>query len=199
MLISLLSIKAGWATRGRRLVVGITALLCLLSGLAPAVARAQAASARPQPITQPLALLRSADAEREVLTITGPEGPKVLTLGQLERLPMYRVQTSTFWPDDDGVYEGPLLSEVLRRHGLDKRGAVRARAADGFSQRLPREDWERWPVMLATRRDGQLMGPRDKGPLRLIYPRDMDKVLLEPVYRLRWVWLLTHVDAAPER
>lgn len=199
MLISLLSIKAGWATRGRRLVVGITALLCLLSGLAPAVARAQAASARPQSITQPLAVLRPADAGRAVLTVTGPGGTQVLTLGQLEQLPMYRVQTSTFWPDDDGVYEGPLLSEVLSRHGLDKHAAVRARAADGFSQRLPREDWERWPVMLATRRDGQLMGPRDKGPLRLIYPRDMDKVLQEPLYRLRWVWLLTHVDAVQER
>ena len=40
------------------------------------------------------------------------------------------------------------------------------------------------------------MRRRDKGPLRIIYPRDMDAALQDTRYRLRWVWLVTRIEAA---
>jgi hypothetical protein len=36
---------------------------------------------------------------------------------------------------------------------------------------------------------------RDKGPFRLIYPRNMAPELAEPLYRLRWVWLIESIEA----
>jgi hypothetical protein len=134
-------------------------------------------------------------ATAPVLTLQGESGSRSLSVAELERLGMHEVRTKTFWPEDDGLYAGPLLRDVLQQVGLDKADEIRVRARDGFSQVIPRQDWERWPILLATRRDGQLMKPRHKGPLRIIYPRDMSPELAESIYRLRWVWLVEHIAA----
>lgn len=154
--------------------------------------------AHAQPPTQvsPVTLERQTATEA-ALRIKAAGGEVVLSLADLEALPLYRVTTSTFWPADDGTYEGPLLADVLQRAGLAEAAALKAVARDGFSQVIPRDDWTRWPVMIATRRNGQPMTARTKGPLRIIYPRDMDKTLHDTVYRLRWVWLLQTLEVSP--
>jgi hypothetical protein len=141
---------------------------------------------------QSVALERSQSTE-PVITIFRSTGSRTVSLADLERLPMYRVRTSTFWPNDDGVYEGPLLRDVLADFGLTGVTAIRVIAVDGFSQIIPSEDWTLWPLVLATRRDGRRLTTLTKGPVRLIYPRDMAKALLDPKYRLRWVWLVTAI------
>ena len=117
-----------------------------------------------------------------------------MSLQQLEALGVQRVSTHTFWPDDDGSYEGVLLADVLRAAGLEHAPFVRVAALDGFSQKIPRVDWEKWPVLLATRKAGAAISTRNKGPLRIIYPRDMSDELSNGIYRLRWVWLVTRID-----
>ena len=139
--------------------------------------------------------LAPAAATTPVLTLQSASGTFRFSIAELEGLGMHEVRTKTFWPEDDGNYAGPLLRDVLQRAGLDKADEIRVRAKDGFSQLIPRQDWERWPILLATRRDGKLMKPRNKGPLRIIYPRDMSPELAESVYRLRWVWLVEHIEA----
>lgn len=153
-------------------------------------ATAGAAGGEPQPVSLP-----AATAKQAVLTVQGAGVTKRYSVAELEALGTYRVTTTTFWPDDDGSYEGPLLRDVLKHAGLATATSVRVRAHDGFSQVLPREDWERWPVLLATRRDGKPMTPRQKGPLRIIYPRDMAPELADTLYRLRWVWLVESIEA----
>ncbi|KAB2923586.1 MAG: molybdopterin-dependent oxidoreductase [Dechloromonas sp.] len=156
------------------------------------VASAPAAEVRPaRPSVAP------ASAARPLLTLKGAAGVAGLSMAQIEALGMREVRTGTFWPEDDGSYAGPLLADVLKQAGLERVEAIRVRARDGFSQRIPRQDWERWPVILATRRDGQPMTPRQKGPLRIIYPRDLAPELSDSVYRLRWVWLIDAIEAEP--
>jgi len=144
-------------------------------------------------------MLTASKATAPVLTLHGASGSVQLSLAELESLGMHEVRTTTFWPEDDGSYAGPLLRDVLQRAGLDKADEIRVRARDGFSQMIPRQDWERWPVLLATRHDGQPMRPRNKGPLRIIYPRDMSPELADSVYRLRWVWLVDSIEAKAGR
>jgi len=120
-----------------------------------------------------------------------------MTRAELEAIRPHRVQTSTFWSADRGTFEGPLLRDVLARVGLDSAEAVRLTGLDGFSNVIPRQDWERWPILIASRNNGKPIPVSAKGPLRIIYPRDMDAELLEPIYRLRWVWLLARIDEAP--
>lgn len=165
-------------------------MLFLATALALPGAAFSAQPNMPQPVTLP-----ASASKQPVLTVRSAAGPKRFSIANLEALGTYRVATSTFWPDDDGTYEGPLLRDVLKSAGLDQAASVRVRAHDGFSQVLPREDWQKWPVMLATRRDGKPMSPRHKGPLRIIYPRDMAPELADTVYRLRWVWLVDTIEA----
>jgi hypothetical protein len=153
-----------------------------------------AASAIPQPIS--IAVSRSTEP---VLTVMTPGGPRRFSLADLEGTGLYQVTTSTFWPNNDGTYEGPLLSNVLKRSGLADAAAVRISALDGFSQVMPQKDWRQWPVLLATRRDGQPLSISNKGPLRVIYPRDMAPELDDSMYRLRWVWLVNSIEPAATR
>lgn len=132
--------------------------------------------------------------DRPVLVVESSAGARSFSLAQLEALGLYRVSTSTFWPGDEGVFEGPLLADVLKAAGLADVAEIRVSALDGFTQIVPHEDWARWPVMLATRKQGQPMTTRNKGPIRIVYPRDMDPQLADARYRLRWVWLLKRIE-----
>lgn len=169
--------------------------LCALACACLAIAN-DACAVSPVPVPARLAAARAAES---ALTISSPTGTRNLSLAELEAMGMYRVTTRTFWPNDDGTYEGPLLSEVLKRAGLENSAGIRIVALDGFSQILPRKDWRTWPILLATRRDGKLLTVRDKGPFRVIYPRDMAPALGDTLYRLRWVWLVDRIEpATPE-
>jgi hypothetical protein len=143
----------------------------------------------PQPVTLP-----PIAAERPVLRVGHGAAARDYSLSMLERLGLYEVATDSFWPDDDGIYEGVLLADLLKDAGLADAAAIRITAADGFSQDLPRTDWTRWPLLLATRRDGKPLARREKGPTRIIYPRSADEALKDPVYRLRWVWLVRSIE-----
>ncbi len=166
--------------------------LCLLMafpGTAPA-----GTGGVPRPV-----VMTPSTATTPILALLSARERRTMSLAALESLPMYRVTTPTFWPRDDGVYEGPLLLDVLKTSGMDKAEALRIMAKDGFSQVIPREDWTRWPIILATRRGGEPMTTRNKGPIRIIYPRGMDPELSNPKYRLRWVWMITSIEALPPK
>lgn len=131
----------------------------------------------------------------EQLTVTGHKGEKHYSLASLEALGMHTLSTHTFWPEDDGSYQGVLLSDLLKDAGLKDISGIQLSAIDGFSQIIPKEDWQNWPLLLATRRDNAPISLRKKGPIRLIYPRDMDKQLEDGIYRLRWIWMINKIEA----
>lgn len=140
--------------------------------------------------------LSALPAGKTVLTVKGTNGVRKFSIAELENLGTHRLNTKTFWPADDGTYEGVLLSTILKQAGIESSEAIRVRARDGFSQIIPSQDWEKWPILLATRRAGNAIPTRDKGPLRIIYPRDMSPELADTLYRLRWVWLVDLIEPA---
>ena len=176
----------------RPLVTGILSALLFLALMATPPARGTDTPSHPG--TPPRAV-----AAKPVLSITTPAGIRQYTLAELEAVGLTKVTTKTFWPADDGSYQGPLLADVLKLAGLDNTAAIRVSARDGFSQVIPRSDWTRWPLLLATRRDSHPLSARDKGPLRIIYPRDQDPALEDTIYRLRWVWLVRAIEPAELR
>ena len=169
----------------RPLRLGIAVLLC---------AAAVATAAGPAPERVEAGALPALPASSRVLLQAGAPGQeRAFTLAQIEALGLHRVTTSTYWPSDDGTYEGVLLRDLLSAAGLANATHINVVARDGFTQTIPREDWTRWPVMLATRKNGAALGVRDKGPLRIVYPRDMDPALHNEQYRLRWIWMVTRI------
>lgn len=134
----------------------------------------------------------AADDRVELIVAKGKEH-RYYTLAEIEKLGMMQVTTRTLWPEEAGTYSGVLLRDLLMDAGLDMVEDIELYAMDGYMSAIPREDWLRWPVLLATRKDGKVIGVRDKGPLRIIYPVELDPELADQAFRTRWVWSVTAI------
>ncbi len=63
-----------------------------------------------------------------------------------------------------------------------------AYALNDYSTEIPMEDFTRYPVMLALKRNGEYMPVRDKGPLFIVYPYDSSPELKHQKYYSRSAW-----------
>ncbi len=61
-------------------------------------------------------------------------------------------------------------------------------ALNDYVSSLPMEDFKKFNVILAMKRDGNYMPVRDKGPLFIIYPYDSDPQLQSQTYYTRSAW-----------
>ena len=119
---------------------------------------------------------------------------RTLSLAEIEALGLYRVETTTPWENSFAVFEGALLRDVLRHVGLAEEPAIILRAIDGYTQVIPREDWQSWPTLIATRSYGKPLSRRNKGPTRLVYPL-LDHPELDTLeHKARWIWLIDALE-----
>jgi hypothetical protein len=130
-----------------------------------------------------------------VLEIATPAGAQQYDLATLEAIGVYRMTTSSQWDQESPIFEGVLLSDLLADAGLAEAQAVELTAADDYSQAIPREDWTAYPVLVATRQDGQLLQGDERGPLRMVYPLSLYPELDHDDYHARWVWSLKQIKA----
>ncbi|MGJ3261657.1 MAG: molybdopterin-dependent oxidoreductase [Salinarimonas sp.] len=168
-----------------RLAIPFAIACALASPAAPAAAQAGEREIAPR-----------ADVRADVATIrVGPASSgRALSIAEIERLPMVEIPSALFFDPKGMVFQGVLLSDVLRLVGAHEEEAVTLRASDGYAAEIPREDWERWPLVLATRADGELLDARARGPARLLYPVHVDPELDGRVYVDRSVWLLSEIE-----
>ncbi len=135
------------------------AFLCVLS---PAQSRATEALAVP--------------TGKVVLTVGGqvtlPNAGKVTTfdMAMLDALPQVTMVTHTPWDGSAVVtFRGPLIRDILAAAGASGTKA-RVIALNDYAVMIPASDFNEDGVILATKRNGQRMAIRDKGPLWVIYP-----------------------------
>lgn len=130
-------------------------------------------------------------AEEVLLTLTGAvTGGRVeLTRSDLDALHWHQFATSTSVTDHRPDFRGVLMRDILARAGADGTH-VRATALNDYVIDIPVEDFQNFDVLVALYMDGVLLGPRDKGPLWIVYPRDDHSVLADIRYDMRWVWQL---------
>ena len=153
---------------------------------------ASALANRPQAVTLP-----PSTNEKVVLSAYSEDGKMHdFTIALFEALGTYRLTTKTFWPSDDGTYEGVLLSDLLKKVGLHGQDKLLIKAIDDYAVTIPREDWTRWPVFLATRRDGKLLSLRNKGPTWLIFPMALDEELAVRSMGAHWDWMIKSFEAS---
>jgi len=111
----------------------------------------------------------------------------------LEALPQHEIRTSTPWTDGVSTFEGPLLCDLLA--GLGAKGTeLRARALNDYVVDIPIADCQRYPVILALKRDGKSLSRRDMGPIWIVYPRDDFPELRLETINARWVWQLIELE-----
>lgn len=145
--------------------------------------------------TAPLA----APKGRVVLTVGGKIGANnqgqqaVFDMAMLEALPQHRFTTLTPWDEKAVSFSGPRLRDVLaavRAQGTQ----IKATALNDYRITIPIEDAQRFDVVVATRKNGEPMPVRDKGPLFIVYPFDSDPTLKDKRYYERSIWQLKAID-----
>jgi hypothetical protein len=158
-----------------------------------------------------LACLLHVPASHATGTPAAPTGKVVLTVGgnvaipnagttatfdmaMLEALPQITMVTHTPWDGSAVVtFKGPLIRDILAAAGATGTKAT-VTALNDYKVLIPAADFAKDNVILATRRNGQPMSVRNKGPLWVIYPL-ADKPELD-TYRThtKMAWQVKAID-----
>lgn len=144
------------------------------------------------------------------VALDAPKGPVLLTVSgaisspnagataqfdreMLAALPQRATEVETPWTKGMTRFEGPLGAALLDAVGA-KGTTLKVTALNDYAAEIPLDDFRKWPVILAMRRDGADMPVRDKGPLFVIYPFDVDKTLYNEKYFNRSVWQVKSIE-----
>ncbi|HSA79265.1 MAG TPA: hypothetical protein VLE23_00500 [Geminicoccaceae bacterium] len=135
-------------------------------------------------------------AERVILTVAGAiartnsPGQAEFDHAMLEQIGTTRLRTWTPWTEGEPEFEGVLARQLMAALGATGT-AVRAVALNDFESTIPLADFDRYPVLLATRIDGKRLEVRDKGPIWIVYPWSDHPELDDLPTRRKSVWQLT--------
>ena len=137
---------------------------------------------------------------RVVLTVTGAiactnalDGRAEFDREALAGLGLTELTTRTPWTDGEVTFEGVLARDLMRAVGAEGT-EVHAVALNDYEADIPLADFERYPVLLAMRADGEPLRVRDKGPLWVIYPWSRHPELGDADTRGKSVWQLELLD-----
>lgn len=132
-----------------------------------------------------------------VLTVTKADGSEVsLDMDMIEALDQNVRIVETPWFDGQQEFSGPLISELMA--SLDATGSeISVVAENDYAASIPWSDIEGYPVILATRHNGEHMSLREKGPLFVIYPFDEYPDLRNEVIFSRSVWQVKAIRVNP--
>jgi hypothetical protein len=130
---------------------------------------------------------------KPLLTVTGqisaPTTDRSATfdMATLEGLGLDGFETTTPWYSGPVRFDGVRMSRLMQEVGATGT-SVRAVALNDYTTDVPISDFEKYGVILATKRDGAYMPVRDKGPLFIVYPYDSAPELKAQRYYSRSAW-----------
>ena len=119
---------------------------------------------------------------------------RAISIADLEALPQSELTGSVSTDEPVTTCQGALLRDVVQAIGAGKTDRIVVRASDGYAADIPRKDWERWPVLMATRCGGRRLTVRQRGPARILYPTALYPELSERTYVNRSVWLIAEIE-----
>jgi len=124
---------------------------------------------------------------------TNKDGAAVFDREMLESLGMETITTTTPWHKGSVTFEGVPMAKVMELVGA-KGKTVKALALNDYVTQIPMEDFAKFGVILALKRDGEYMPVRDKGPLFIVYPYDSRPELKSQTYYGRSAWQLKRLE-----
>jgi len=140
-----------------------------------------------------------APAERPILTVSGKisvtnrDNTALFDRAMLEALGMVTIETTTPWHEGKNTFEGVSLDKLLKHVGATGERVVVV-ALNDYTTDIPIEDFRKFNVILALKRNGEYMPIRDKGPLFIIYPYDSNPDLKSQTYYARSAWQVARID-----
>ncbi len=134
-----------------------------------------------------------------LLTISGAlEHPNVgdtvqLDLAALESLPVTELTTVTPWHEQPLHFTGVRVSTLLEAIGTDSTAFV-AVGLDDYRFTVTELDFNKYPVIIAYRQNGEPISIRNLGPLRIIIPISEYSELQTQINESRSVWQLVALE-----
>jgi len=172
--------------RRAALAVGLSGLgAAVLYKFGPQLTGRGTAQAAVQPLAKP--------SEKPILTITGrisatnQDGAAVFDRAMLEALGLEKFETMTPWYASKVTFEGVPMAKLLRVVGASGK-TLMVRALNDYKTEIPVEDFTKFNVILALKRDGNYMPVKDKGPLFIVYPYDSNPELKTQKFYGRSAW-----------
>jgi hypothetical protein len=127
------------------------------------------------------------------ITATNAGATATYDMAMLEALPGRATETETPWTKGKVKFEGPLGAALLDQLGASGT-TLKITALNDYVVEVPVEDFRKWPVILATRKDGKAMPVRDKGPIFVVYPFDLDRSLYNERIFSRSAWQVKSIE-----
>lgn len=130
-----------------------------------------------------------------VLTIDGnlgpdtPSGGYVLDMAGLLSLPATSFETTTIWTDGVQKFTGVSMRQLLDMVGAEGT-IVLAEALNGYVIEIPIADLDQDAPILAYHLNGEEFSRRDKGPLWIVYPYDLEEKYKSELTYANSVWQL---------
>jgi len=137
--------------------------------------------------------------ERPILTISGKisvtnkDNTAQFDRKMLESMGLVTVETTTPWHEGKMKFEGVSLDKLMKQVGASGQRVVVV-ALNDYTTEIPIDDFGKFNVILAIKRNGEYMSVRDKGPLFVIYPYDSSPDLKSQTYYARSAWQVAKID-----
>lgn len=134
-----------------------------------------------------------------VLTISGSlDHPNIdqtaqFDMAMLEKLKGRTGEMETPWTTGRTKFSGPFLRAILDAAGAHG-STLKVIALNDYSADVPVDDALALDTILATRMNDKPMSVRDKGPLFLIYPFDLQPEIFNEKYFSRSVWQIRAIE-----
>lgn len=144
-----------------------------------------------------------------VLALENPQGEVILTVSgavtstnqadaavfdraMLEKLPQQKYTVVVPWFTGPQTFEGPLLADVLAQAKATGK-QLTFKALNDYKVTYSLAEAKKNKVILALRHNGEVMTPRTKGPLFVMFPFDRNEALRSSEYYQRCVWQLHQI------
>ena len=131
-----------------------------------------------------------------VLTVKTPDNPagQAFSLPELEALGLQQLTIELVWDGESGSYQGVFLRDLLKAVGVADAPEILSTASDGYSVKIPQAMWTDGLGVIATRFDGALLDPEDKGPTRLLFPTQEEGGLTGETEMDFWIWNIETIE-----
>ena len=137
-----------------------------------------------------------ADADEAILSVRLNDAEAQFTDATLSDLPQVSFSTTTLWTQGQISFAGPTLQSVLEATGaMQDVAAIRLTALNDYSVTMETALIGPNAPIVANRIDGVPFSVRDKGPLWIMFPFDLDiRYRSESFYALS-IWQLSHIES----
>lgn len=129
------------------------------------------------------------------LTVRDRGVTREVDLAEIESLPHVQLALPRNPLGRNGTFSGVRLSDLLRHLGLADARQLSIRAYDAYRVILPLDEPGLDQAMFATRFDGQPIALAERGPFRLLWAHDLDKVVAGSAGTTKWIWNIAEIRA----